>query len=458
MQIASSLLRRCPPAAPSAALVALGASLGALAHASLTELGVEGESAAAAPDVAPQPLPKEAGGLECKMRAKYEKKIAKLRKEGINKVHWPAAEKEMLGLAPRLWMETLDQHHRYASLLHDYWRRWQLSDTHHSFFPWLDSGQGALIDLPHAPRRLLDEWRVLYLQRCEQPLFHVIIEEGTGRFLWEADGMPVNLPPVRPILLDAPKGPQEIASATAAATAAAVRANSTDLIKMRRTASSPVLEATGRERAVAALLEPAVARAQLRDRLLEDARAQVTAAISAGELPKKSRMVEIAQPLFDEDLLCQLRDPFFTDRLDAARTPQGHAYLRHMTELPTEMLPNKTWEDFLQAIDHDQGKFMGRPLNAGADMLEGKGIFVLDSFGPLYCGVKIRGVFHHSSFVRGHAVRVAGGLRIEDGWLKALSPHSGHYQPSQEMVEEMMEEWRKKGVDFSLVKVSSYMK
>ena len=35
------------------------------------------------------------------------------------------------------------------------------------FFDWLDSGRGALIDLPSCPRRLLEERKVLYLSREE---------------------------------------------------------------------------------------------------------------------------------------------------------------------------------------------------------------------------------------------------------------------------------------------------
>jgi len=45
-----------------------------------------------------------------------------------------------------------------------------------------------------------------------------------------------------------------------------------------------------------------------------------------------------------------------------------------------------------------------------------------------------------------------------DGWLKDITPHSGHYQPSEEMFEEMMAEWKKRGVNFSQVKISPYAK
>ena len=41
------------------------------------------------------------------------------------------------------------------------------------FFDWLDSGRGALIDLPTSPRRLLEERKVLYLGREELKLCEV---------------------------------------------------------------------------------------------------------------------------------------------------------------------------------------------------------------------------------------------------------------------------------------------
>lgn len=129
-----------------------------------------------------------------------------------------------------------------------------------------------------------------------------------------------------------------------------------------------------------------------------------------------------------------------------------------MPELPTELLPKLGWEDVLEALDHDEGGKMDRPFSKGAERYEGKGIFVLDQHGLLYCSTKVRGVFHHSSFVRGHCVKVAGGLSIVDGWLDELSPHSGHYQPSQEHVDDMICDWTQMGVDFSKVGIKPYVK
>jgi len=117
-----------------------------------------------------------------------------------------------------------------------------------------------------------------------------------------------------------------------------------------------------------------------------------------------------------------------------------------------------SWQDFLKAIDHDQLKSMPGQGNNLQKQKKEKGIFVLDSFGPLYCGTKITGVLHHSSFVRGHCIKVAGGLTVQDGWLVNVSPHSGHYQPSEEHVLSMINDWTSNGVDFSKVKIEPYIK
>mmetsp|Transcript_81777 Transcript_81777/g.243898 ORF Transcript_81777/g.243898 Transcript_81777/m.243898 type:complete len:404 (-) Transcript_81777:209-1420(-) len=351
--------------------------------------------------------------------ARAERKLRKLQQSAQERIHWPALDQEVLGLMPRLWMEVLDPHHRYATLLHHYYRRWQLSDTRDDFFHWLDHGQGSLIDHPHAPKRLLDEWRVIYLGRDEQPNFLVRIEPETGRFVWQVDGTPVTLPlPPLPCREDA----------------------------------------TPRELAVEALLKPALEKASQRDGLLADALAEARRRQLAGEEPTREHLERLSEPLVREGLLCRLRDPHFEERLDAAPTPEGHAHLRELAEIPETLLEGLTWDDFVKAISHDQGKLMKTPFESGDARAKGKGIFVLSSFGLLYCGTKIRGIFHHSSFVRGHCVKVAGGITIVDGWLKELSSHSGHYQPGQQQVDDMIVDWKARGVDFSGVVVKPYMK
>lgn len=84
--------------------------------------------------------------------------------------------------------------------------------------------------------------------------------------------------------------------------------------------------------------------------------------------------------------------------------------------------------------------------------------FVIDHCGLIFIAEKVRGVIHHSSLTRGHCCRIAGGLTITDGKLEKLTPHSGHYMPSQDDIQNMIRDWEQKGVDFSQVKIKPYLK
>ncbi|GMI63309.1 hypothetical protein like AT3G58480 [Hibiscus trionum] len=61
-----------------------------------------------------------------------------------------------------------------------------------------------------------------------------------------------------------------------------------------------------------------------------------------------------------------------------------------------------------------------------------KWIFVLSASKKLYVGQKSKGTFQHSSFLAGGATLSAGRLVAENGILKAIWPHSGHYLPTEE--------------------------
>lgn len=59
-----------------------------------------------------------------------------------------------------------------------------------------------------------------------------------------------------------------------------------------------------------------------------------------------------------------------------------------------------------------------------------KWIYVLDTENRLFVHPKLHGRFHHSSFVKGGAVRAAGGLEVDNGKIWKITAHSGHYRPS----------------------------
>ncbi|RCV42993.1 hypothetical protein SETIT_9G260400v2 [Setaria italica] len=83
-----------------------------------------------------------------------------------------------------------------------------------------------------------------------------------------------------------------------------------------------------------------------------------------------------------------------------------------------------------------------------------KWIFVLSTCKTLYIGQKQKGVFQHSSFLAGGATSAAGRLVVEDGHLKAVWPHSGHYRPTEQNFQEFMNFLKDRSVDLSDVKLS----
>jgi len=291
---------------------------------------------------------------------------------------------------------------------------------------------------------LLAESKLIYLTKDQQRLFRVAIQNG--RFVWAMDNTPVSVPEN----IDVPR--------------------------------------TEREKEVKRLLESKLDIGRQRDEMLAKALKAVQDAKQNHEEPTEERFNEIAKPLIDEGLLCQMRDPYFAERIvadhrvrtESARRaigcrrrqnekdgvcsddedPQSSASKRAKAlrmPMPTTFRQDALdWERFERAIEHDQGKMMEKQLGKVDE--KRKGIFVIDKFGILHCGTKQRGVFQHSSFVRGHGVKMAGGITIENGELKHLSPHSGHYQPMLQPFVAMQDDWKNSGVDFRGVDIVDIVK
>ncbi|KAG5040968.1 hypothetical protein JHK85_013444 [Glycine max] len=104
----------------------------------------------------------------------------------------------------------------------------------------------------------------------------------------------------------------------------------------------------------------------------------------------------------------------------------------------------------------EDGKFFykqtGELLNTGEDA-HAKWIFVLSTSKTLYVGKKTKGSFQHSSFLAGGATSSAGRLVIENGVLKAVWPHSGHYRPTEENFKEFISFLQENNVSLSDVKM-----
>ena len=94
-------------------------------------------------------------------------------------------------------------------------------------------------------------------------------------------------------------------------------------------------------------------------------------------------------------------------------------------------------------------KHSGNPVESTRDA---KWIFVLSTSKTLYVGQKSKGTFQHSSFLAGGATLSAGRLVAENGVLKAVWPHSGHYLPTEENFQEFVSFLKENNVDLTDVK------
>ncbi|XP_030524542.1 IQ domain-containing protein IQM2-like [Rhodamnia argentea] len=106
----------------------------------------------------------------------------------------------------------------------------------------------------------------------------------------------------------------------------------------------------------------------------------------------------------------------------------------------------------------EDGKFLYRQtkdlLHTIGETTDAKWIFVLSTSKTLYVGKKKKGEFQHSSFLAGGATSAAGRLVVENGSLKAVWPHSGHYRPTQENFNEFISFLKETDVDITDVKMS----
>jgi len=174
------------------------------------------------------------------------------------------------------------------------------------------------------------------------------------------------------------------------------------------------------------------------------------------EVAQLSLIDFIAQPLIEEGLVRQIRDPVFKYRTDPQyRLPGNHLpdeyHNAKRDDIPIAVLPSVTWQDFLVAIAHEQDS---RIVGTAPP----KGIFVVDSQGRIFAGTKLRGIFHHTSFVRAHGVLCAGSVVVRDGILCKFSPHSGHYTPRASDVQRIVQDWAAKGVNIQAAEFKGYDK
>ncbi|KAL2343311.1 hypothetical protein Fmac_004596 [Flemingia macrophylla] len=159
---------------------------------------------------------------------------------------------------------------------------------------------------------------------------------------------------------------------------------------------------------------------------------------------------------YDKWLQCQSREPYFY-WLDI-----GEGKEVNLEKCPRSKLQQQCikylgpMERLAYEVVVKDGKFFykqsGELLNTAEDA-HAKWIFVLSTSKALYVGKKTKGSFQHSSFLAGGATSSAGRLVVEQGVLKAVWPHSGHYRPTEENFKEFISFLQENKVSLSDVKM-----
>ncbi|KAF3552493.1 hypothetical protein DY000_02004135 [Brassica cretica] len=182
--------------------------------------------------------------------------------------------------------------------------------------------------------------------------------------------------------------------------------------------------------------------------------------LSLREIDPRHRYGHNLHFYYNKWLHCQSREPFFY-WLDI-----GEGKEVNLVEKCTRLKLHQQCIKYLGPMERkayevvvEEGKFFykntGEMLQTSSmEDSDSKWIFVLSTSKVLYIGKKKKGVFQHSSFLAGGATVAAGRLVVENGVLKAVWPHSGHYQPTEENFLDFLSFLGENNVDITDVKMS----
>ncbi|KAL4311432.1 hypothetical protein GQ457_01G048670 [Hibiscus cannabinus] len=162
---------------------------------------------------------------------------------------------------------------------------------------------------------------------------------------------------------------------------------------------------------------------------------------------------------YNQWLHSQCQEPFFYCRLDIGEGKEVNIEQCPRSKLQQQCIKylgpmeRKPYE-----IVVEDGKFIykqtGKLLQTTGENSDSKWIFVLSTSKVLYVGMKKKGTFQHSSFLAGGATIAAGRLVVDNGVLKAVWPHSGHYRPTEENFNDFISFLKENNVDLTDVKMA----
>lgn len=292
----------------------------------------------------------------------------------------------------RYFLEMVDQKHRYGANLQVYHEQWQQSQTDQNFFHWLDHGDGRDLDLSMCSRDKLERERIRYLSKEERKDYLVEVDsEGMLRWAKNNELITTSVDQYQDSMHGiVPKG-------------------STD---------------------------PAYTDPESREKADADASFSTKLAAVGG--------------LFRDTLLSDNASQFESSSSSSASssTSGSEAARRGATEDGTPGVPKKQGKKFHAS----PATILNHLLRAS--VRPGTWIYVADTVGRLYVGIKSSGAFQHASFLSGARISSAGIIGIKDGKLIYLSPLSGHYRPTTRSFRRFIDSLKDQGVDMKKTKVS----
>ena len=295
----------------------------------------------------------------------------------------------------RYFLEMVDQKHRYGANLQIYHLEWQRCQTTENFFYWLDHGTGKNVSLPYCDRTKLDHERIRYLSKEERKDYLVSVDDK-GRLRWEKNG--------------------ELISTSA------------DLYKdsIHGIVSKEDTET------------PAFTDDVVKEKLSQDHRfnRKIAAAMNtvAGRFAASDSEDEGSDDYDGQSITSSTTTP---------TSPREEAMAHQM--ITKDKTPRKR-------LHVSPATILNRLLRAS--IKPGTWIYVCDTVGRLYVGIKNSGSFQHASFLSGARISSAGSIGIEDGRLTFLSPLSGHYRPTTKSFRLFVDNLKEQKVDLSQLKVS----
>ncbi|KAM7223188.1 hypothetical protein V8F06_001401 [Rhypophila decipiens] len=321
-------------------------------------------------------------------------------------------------------LELVDTKHRYGINLFLYHQEWKKSPTTENFFFWLDFGAGRSLDLglnggDGCSREKLEREQIRYLSFEEQEFYRVVVGSG-GRLCWAKNGVPVD----------------------------------TDGLRWRDSLVGIVpLDDSAPE------WEPTIHGGVEENKMMASSGhlgGWFSSACSSGE----NSRVGSSWSSGDSTLsTCLSSSGGVSDHAEGhGQEGGGQLETRHRRlDIRQDVdVGNKQHNKIRNRSASSKGLNKLKYGNSPASYLLDKflrqqwgskpWIFVADSAGRLYIGIKDSGSFQHTSFVRGSRVSAAGMISVKEGKVTGLSPLSGHYRPPTKNFRRFVRGLREKGV------------